>query len=482
MKITTTNNQLTVNLNSEREFIKIEDYTGSDIVAIQDAPRKSKILTLTFDNYRMSVTTPEKVSMRSVFATLNRFDDVKAERSNIKKALLELAKKHMRLDEFADKLILEELMFYLAYPIVYEAHSLSAVVETLSKYLDGQFDPLTQFTTRERVAEVYGSAPATLVEAVAKKLYNTPLYRRVVFETKESYDSFANRFETQGDQRFHIRTENRTDEEILDENIKVTKAKGIYRTDVILWNYFQINMSVFKEVEDLKKLFTLDHVVYILNNTLTKQITLSKEIIAFLNEFGTKTKLDLVTHQGNELRDTANQWHAYRTPESVPETLRQFHPEGLTIPKKWKDLTELHDKISKTYNEFKAEANKLPINYTTAEAKLNMKVNDFEIKLPKDTSEIVLYGQALKNCVASYAERACNKQIYILGVYRKDTLKYNIELHKDNQKGIQIVQFKGMRNATPDPDDEKVIREAITNFNTKHKNDLIKLGETYGKY
>lgn len=145
--------------------------------------------------------------------------------------------------------------------------------------------------------------------------------------------------------------------------------------------------------------------------------------------------------------DTARMLYTYRDPQSIPESIRSLWPEGMKMPKT-KTLKEAHDLIAKWDNQIRTEQQKRPITYGLHEEKVDgrlvhMKVYDtehtpegvaahartettparaigqrtFMIRLPRSTAELMVWGNDLKNCIASYSEAAFTKHCTLAALF-----------------------------------------------------------------
>jgi hypothetical protein len=85
-----------------------------------------------------------------------------------------------------------------------------------------------------------------------------------------------------------------------------------------------------------------------------------------------------------------------------------------------------------------------------------------EIRLATDTSDLVIWGGTMKNCIASYSDKAVQKSSFLLGIYRNDTLLYNMELTRHNSGTLRIVQLTAFRNASVPQEDRTVIEHAVS--------------------
>lgn len=170
---------------------------------------------------------------------------------------------------------------------------------------------------------------------------------------------------------------------------------------------------------------------------------------------------------GYDFDDVIRQLAEYRNPTNLPEKAKEHFPNGLQIPKKWKDVKELHDMISRDYNKIKAFANWKEIKYLEPILKLdNLDFGDgFTSELPKDTARVTEYGSLLRHCVASYGSRcADNNNTVILSINKNGEPFYTLELIGNiplatitSENGMinpeeikyKVRQFKAFQNKVP---------------------------------
>lgn len=170
------------------------------------------------------------------------------------------------------------------------------------------------------------------------------------------------------------------------------------------------------------------------------------------------------------LRDAANQYFTYKNSEDLPEKARELFPNGLQLPKKWKDTKELHDLISKDFNTIKQLGNWRRVKYDEFTSELNnIDFGDgWTSELPTDTVKITEYGRILKHCVASYADRcAVDNTTVILSINKNNNPIFTLELQQvvkdlENKQVRYIIrQFKGFQNKIPGADTVKFIIDKL---------------------
>lgn len=138
----------------------------------------------------------------------------------------------------------------------------------------------------------------------------------------------------------------------------------------------------------------------------------------------------------------------------LKDTTRQWieHADKIILPEKPKSFKELHDEVSRQYRLVKTAYQK--IKKTKFMEHLDGKeVDDFRIKVAESNHELIEWGEQMHNCIASYANR---KDCILLGIFKENTLIYNIEI-----KNGKIKQFYGKRNSAPVSSDKAKLSEFI---------------------
>jgi hypothetical protein len=449
--------KVTIDFGEDQSFPVLERY--SDVTNQDLSPSFSSVIELEATKDKLLKLNPEKSTLRSVFSVINSHKSYNdSVRSEICSKLLEaLQEAGMHLAPWAKDLVPEELVFYAYYPLIREPESIVLVTESLSRYLDGNLefknhDGVGDQLSFKELVNVYsnGRSGAKLLAAAGKRLIKEQKYREIIFDDPKMHAEFRQVFDENADKRI-----------LIEDTKKDVDGNGKELNVVLLYNYQSLNQRVFREVKALNQIFSLDYAVKLLEHE-DKSFDFEDHTVEFLKQFGEKTRFDMALEQGYNLTDSANQWYKYRKPESIPETLRSEFPEGLTIPRSWKDLKELHDKISRDYLRIKAEAERLPISYTDDEKNtMQIFVEDMELRLAVDTSDLVIWGGTMKNCIASYSEKAVQKTSYLLGIYRNNNLLYNMELARSG-KTLRIVQLTAFRNASVPAEDRTRIEQAVS--------------------
>lgn len=220
----------------------------------------------------------------------------------------------------------------------------------------------------------------------------------------------------------------------------ITESNNLYRTFLFVYT--------------LRKLIPLDYIFeIILNNT--------SQSLGFINEQQVRITRKLLKNYGKErikilmsktfndfeLIDSAKQWNDFKN--------------QITLPDKPDSIKTLHDYISKEYRKVKTQNHKLNM-IKTFKILDGFQIKNYRFHLPKNTHELIEWGQKLNNCIASYSDSAMRQDIQLVGVLKDDQLTYALELSKQGK----IIQFRGKNNSSPDLSDYKLITHTITNLLT----------------
>jgi hypothetical protein len=144
------------------------------------------------------------------------------------------------------------------------------------------------------------------------------------------------------------------------------------------------------------------------------------------------------------------------------------HHTEIELPKAPKTIVELHDYLSGEQAKLRHKNRPIPLSDKLKEID-GAKVDDLEIEVARDTHTLVHWGQKMKHCIGSYADRALEGDYVLLGLKKDGQLVYNISLYRGT-----IDQFKGFANKYPSPEDER----KVVNF-LKEKKLLSKLQEDF---
>lgn len=195
-------------------------------------------------------------------------------------------------------------------------------------------------------------------------------------------------------------------------------------------------LELFKDLIPIDYWFNLDSVPDSMYSIVEPQSKTIREWLTKQND-GVRKKVFLSINNISELVDTITQLNRYANVEDIPEDLRSIYPNGLKTPARWSTITELHDMVSREYNQIKTFATNRKIKYARGLDKMDGLDfgGGFTSELPKDTARIVEYGALLKHCVAGYADRcADNNETIILSVNKDGKPHFTLELRRTTQE------------------------------------------------
>lgn len=196
----------------------------------------------------------------------------------------------------------------------------------------------------------------------------------------------------------------------------------------------ELNTDILSFIQFLSLFLSIDHIQTVLtncpqqiptflsgvfhaNHELLKQYSQARLVKLFSEEF----EIDI-------LMDAMKQFCKYRCVEDIPRQLKETYPNGIPLPKKPKNWKEVHDRISKIYNEIKAAEKDIPFEYTPEEFGLHYAEKDnVMVTLPSSGKTVVGWGKKFGHCIASYVERHDKRECVLLGVHVDGVLTYNAE-------------------------------------------------------
>lgn len=92
---------------------------------------------------------------------------------------------------------------------------------------------------------------------------------------------------------------------------------------------------------------------------------------------------------------------------------------------------------------------------------------DLKISPITSNSELTTEGAVMNHCVGSYLKSVLEHQSYIFSVTRGGEREATLELSRDNEKGVKIVQLRGPGNAACEDDVEKIAIDFTAGINSK---------------
>jgi hypothetical protein len=267
-----------------------------------------------------------------------------------------------------------------------------------------------------------------------------------------------------------------------------------------------INMHIVQTLANVKNTLGFDHMYNLIdkigNRPLANEGFIGEDCIKKFSEHYTPQKITNVLatyltrstafgsnrphgHMGSDtyIEDICRMIDTYKTPESIPEVLKEIYPDGYKVPKYFKDLVELHDTLSRDTTRIKTEAAKKPIPVNPMLEDLEATpVGEFTIHFPRHTTEIVEWGKHLEFCIANYTDQAVLGH-KLFGALKKDGIPvYCAEFIKfTDQRGPlpfkntdwrgklgYCLEFRGHRNSEVPDDVKNQLTEVIDQWGERH--------------
>jgi len=120
-------------------------------------------------------------------------------------------------------------------------------------------------------------------------------------------------------------------------------------------------------------------------------------------------------------------------------------------------IEKLHHELIRIAGVFQREKEwAISFDYAPEILRLENKVGDVELRLPKTGEELARWGAWLENCLVNYIMDVASGKSVILGVFKNNELCYALELVDG-----KIVQFSGLRNGGVPEEIKKVIENYL---------------------
>lgn len=126
------------------------------------------------------------------------------------------------------------------------------------------------------------------------------------------------------------------------------------------------------------------------------------------------------------------------------------------------NIESIHDELVRLYNlnnNLKKSFFCKNFFYPEEDYKFETKINDLEIKLPKNPIELSNWASLLKNCMASYSLMIQENKTKIYGIFRNNELLYALEKREN-----LIIQFRAKYNKPVPNEDKTAVLNEFTNI------------------
>jgi PcfJ-like protein len=156
---------------------------------------------------------------------------------------------------------------------------------------------------------------------------------------------------------------------------------------------------------------------------------------------------------------------------NIEDTMRQLSEMlkkkvEVERPNRWR-IVEFHDHISYQYLKTNTE-NKVHDNTLIPHP---FESEDWTVRQPKDTIELTIWAQKVRNCVASYENSIFSGKCKIILMEQDKKPTYTVEIDPNVKNGIMIKQMVGHCNRHVDNNERqfasKLIESAIEHYNPK---------------
>lgn len=123
------------------------------------------------------------------------------------------------------------------------------------------------------------------------------------------------------------------------------------------------------------------------------------------------------------------------------------------------NLQNLHDEIMQYFLVFDHKLKNEKFQHPKHFRALEGTTNGYEFKLAADEKELMEWGQLMRNCVGSYADKIRDGSVAIFGVFKGKKLVYNVKV---NSTGL--MEAKKFANNNVDDSGWKLIRNWFSNL------------------
>jgi hypothetical protein len=154
-----------------------------------------------------------------------------------------------------------------------------------------------------------------------------------------------------------------------------------------------------------------------------------------------------------------------REEEFLPIYLEHFRKPRANVKSLHDEVMRIQARYITVYKRTEVEDVFMPFEYDKyTRQRFTCKSSHFEFRLPHSPEELYLWASTLHNCMASYAPDIIKKRTLIVGVFKKDTLTYAIEI-----KNNSIIQALGKYNKPIPYTDNSEIRQWFQGLHVKDK-------------
>lgn len=271
-----------------------------------------------------------------------------------------------------------------------------------------------------------------------------------------------------------LRSQNLTIQSALIELANNKKYKSVKKA--IFRNYqFQMEKQNFfnplltylttSKIDDPNFIVELISMEYINNNKFLNKLERSKlfEFTDFLiKHYSYRQIIHFFKNFDNFIKiDSKNFNQAYLAFQDI---LRQYYVIKLDLEKDFTKVQctpkKIHDQFVKIINlrKYKYLTDK-KLTYSDKELKAEVKMGNFNVRLPHNGAELYLWADRLHNCMASYLSEIENKKTTIYGFFEEEQIIFAVEIRNE-----QILQAFRSYNRNLTPYDHAILSQWFKNY------------------
>lgn len=128
------------------------------------------------------------------------------------------------------------------------------------------------------------------------------------------------------------------------------------------------------------------------------------------------------------------------------------------------NITMIHNEFIRCYHLSNTNTNYRLYNYDHLLKNACITHKGIEFRLPKDSTELSLWSQLLRNCLFSYCEDVYQRKTLVFGAFKNNKITYAIEIYAK-----QIIQMSGKNNSNISLEDHLIIEEWFETHKDIHK-------------
>ena len=198
-----------------------------------------------------------------------------------------------------------------------------------------------------------------------------------------------------------------------------------------------------------------------------------EEVQLLLKLYNEKRVVELVLHEYNSSKVGGKSFSGIKDVFRMYNQLEEEYPDALSrIIEKPKTIREIHDSISKVFTTEEAKKNSVNLNQDKLFFLEDYKINDLSINVLKESLELVITGQEMKHCVASYKNIILSKECFVFNLMERNKIKYTVAINPD----FSIREAKGFQNSHLPKDIMSSLKDLLRPYKIEKKVKLVNAG------